>query len=130
MVETLYWKVRGALWLTCSVASITLLSMGQSSFSLQSYNILTRVLGMFGRQPLESVPRLRTALPYLVLLSLFWTAWDPTYLTIQRARVQGRDVRLHGKRNYIVSITLPIEDSSLTLFFRFAKWLRGFHDFL
>ncbi|RXW14473.1 hypothetical protein EST38_g11384 [Candolleomyces aberdarensis] len=85
LVETLSWKVRGVLWFLCSVASIVLLSMG-----------------MFGRQPLESVPRLRSALPFLVLVSLLWTVWDPTYITIQRARMQGRDVRLHGRRDYII----------------------------
>lgn len=64
---------------------------------------LIRVVGLFGRSPLSFYPQLTTMLPVLALSSLFWAAWDPTYLTVQRARIQGRDVRLHGKRSYIVS---------------------------
>ncbi|KAF8913017.1 hypothetical protein CPB84DRAFT_1841443 [Gymnopilus junonius] len=39
-------------------------------------------------------------LPLLVGISLLWTAWDPTYATFRKARQQGRDVRIQGKRAY------------------------------
>jgi hypothetical protein len=45
----------------------------------------------------------RHALPLIALCSLFWTAWDPTYYSFQKARIQGRDLRVRGKKHYIVS---------------------------
>lgn len=42
-------------------------------------------------------------LPFLVIISLLWTAWDPTYSAFRKAQLQGRDVRVKGKREYIVS---------------------------
>jgi len=42
-------------------------------------------------------------LPTLVMISLLWTAWDPTYSAFRKAQLQGRDVRVKGKRTYIVS---------------------------
>ncbi|KAJ3550294.1 hypothetical protein NMY22_g569 [Coprinellus aureogranulatus] len=77
IVKTLWWKVRGALWGACSAA-------------------------MFRRQPFSSIPYLTPVLPIFVLTSLLWAVWDPTYLTIQKSVAQGRDVRVHGKRNYII----------------------------
>lgn len=41
-------------------------------------------------------------LPTFCLFSLFYTAWDPTYYRSQKARVQGRDVRIKGKTLYVV----------------------------
>ncbi len=41
-------------------------------------------------------------LPIAALLSIFWTFWDPTYSSLQRARREGRNVRIQGKKNYIV----------------------------
>ena len=43
--------------------------------------------------------------PLLVFLSLLWTAWDPTYSSFRKAQIQGRDVRLQGKKEYIASVT-------------------------
>ena len=31
-------------------------------------------------------------------------AWDPSYAHMRRARLQGRRVNVHGRRNYIVSL--------------------------
>lgn len=44
-----------------------------------------------------------TALPILTLLSITWTAWDPTYASLRRSQIQGREVRQRGKREYNVS---------------------------
>ncbi|KAI6095514.1 hypothetical protein EDD16DRAFT_1720788 [Pisolithus croceorrhizus] len=40
-------------------------------------------------------------LPLAVFLSLLYTAWDPTYYSFKKARIQGRDVRVRGKDRYI-----------------------------
>ena len=61
---------------------------------------------MFCRYPLSSIPYLASTLPVFVVASLFWTAWDPTYMTIQGGAAQGREVRVHGKQNYIVGTSL------------------------
>lgn len=44
-----------------------------------------------------------TVLPILTLLSITWTAWDPTYASLRRSQIQGREVRQRGKREYNVS---------------------------
>ncbi|KAH9937043.1 Ima1 N-terminal domain-containing protein [Fomitopsis serialis] len=44
----------------------------------------------------------KQGLPALALLSIFWTAWDPTYGSLKRAEFQGRMVRQRGKREYNV----------------------------
>lgn len=61
---------------------------------------------MCQRHPLSSIPYLTSVLPVLVLTSLLWAVWDPTYITLQKGVVQGRDVRVHGKQKYIVRQTL------------------------
>ena len=38
----------------------------------------------------------------LVVVSIFWTAWDPTYAIVRRYQFQGRAVRVHGKTQYNV----------------------------
>ncbi|KAF6766564.1 Ima1 N-terminal domain-containing protein [Ephemerocybe angulata] len=85
VIETLAWKIRGALWVSCSVASITLMAAA-----------------IIGRRPLNFIPYSTSTLPFLVLGSLLWTMWDPTYVTIKRAYIQGRDVRVYGRTNYIL----------------------------
>lgn len=85
VLETFWWKVRGALWVGSSVASVALLS-----------------LGLLGRHPIAQIPFLTYILPVLAFVSLIWTMWDPSYVTIQKAQTQGRDVRVHGRFQYCV----------------------------
>jgi hypothetical protein len=46
---------------------------------------------------------LYSALPVLVILSILWTAWDPTYHSVRKAKLEGRALRITGKTQYIVS---------------------------
>lgn len=46
----------------------------------------------------------RPILPAITLVSIFWTAWDPTYSAFRKAQIQGRDVRIQGKTTYIVRL--------------------------
>ncbi|EAU92703.1 hypothetical protein CC1G_01748 [Coprinopsis cinerea okayama7 len=86
IVESIHWRIRGVLWLSFSFVSIASLIL-----ELMHYPTLSR---------LPSLPAY--VLPILIFVSLLWTAWDPTYLQVQKAQLQGRDVRVHGKRNYII----------------------------
>ncbi|KAI0651964.1 Ima1 N-terminal domain-containing protein [Trametes meyenii] len=79
------WKVRGCLWVGCLAASIA----GHASIAA-SYHLFT-------------VPSfVPAALPGLAVVSILWTAWNPTYAAFRRSQFQGRAVRVHGQRTYIV----------------------------
>lgn len=66
-------------------------------------------------------------LPALVVVSILWTAWDPTYATFRRAQFQGRAVRVHGKRTYNVSLLRYFTHVSqlYSLLLSFCSLLRG-----
>ncbi|KAL0951432.1 hypothetical protein HGRIS_008125 [Hohenbuehelia grisea] len=81
--ELFWWKSRGALCLLSTLASVT-------------YD----VSGAFGHPP-SWILRISDILPYLSLVSAFWHFWDPTYSSLRRSQIQGRDVRVHGKAIYI-----------------------------
>ncbi|KAF8641143.1 hypothetical protein AX17_000785 [Amanita inopinata Kibby_2008] len=83
-LEMLAWRIRGALW----TISLFITILGHSAVALR-YSI-----------PSISTP-LQSVLPILVITSLLWTAWDPTYLSFKKAQLQGRDVRVRGKQLYI-----------------------------
>ncbi|TFK77253.1 hypothetical protein BDN72DRAFT_884803 [Pluteus cervinus] len=90
-VHLLAWKIRGALWAASSFVTFV--------------GYLSAALGYTPLSPLSFTFR---ALPFLVLISVLWTFWDYTYPKVHRAQVQGRDVRVQGKRVYIAlqSVTL------------------------
>ncbi|EIW64180.1 uncharacterized protein TRAVEDRAFT_68039 [Trametes versicolor FP-101664 SS1] len=77
------WKVRGCFW----VGSLATAICGHTSIAA-SYHPFSF--------PSSMIP----VLPALVVVSILWTAWDPTYATFRRAQFQGRAVRVHGKRTY------------------------------
>ncbi|KAH7929338.1 hypothetical protein BV22DRAFT_1081109, partial [Leucogyrophana mollusca] len=77
------WRIRGLLW----VSTLLMVLMGHSA----------------GRWSFPHfVGRLLPVLPVLTLFSLLWTAWDPTYHSFRKARIQGRDLRVQGKNHYII----------------------------
>lgn len=41
--------------------------------------------------------------PLVSLASIFWQYWDPTWRTLQRAQLQGREARTDGKIVWVVS---------------------------
>ncbi|KAG6862448.1 hypothetical protein C0995_011888 [Termitomyces sp. Mi166 len=89
--EVIVWRLRGCLW------AVTFLSA-----------LLCNLAGALAIQSPYSLTIFRPILPGVVLLSLLWTVWDPTYSSLQRAKRQGRDVRVRGKDRYIASILLRI----------------------
>ncbi|KAI0815070.1 Ima1 N-terminal domain-containing protein [Irpex lacteus] len=81
--QLVMWKVRGVLWgVTLAVFLIVygIVTVGHSLPGMPSF--------------------LRTILPVIVLLSISWTAWDPTYASLKRSQLQGRAVRQRGKKEY------------------------------
>ncbi|KAF5374996.1 hypothetical protein D9758_000442 [Tetrapyrgos nigripes] len=84
--QLLIWRARGCLWcLTLCVALFgnIIAAVNESLFS-----------------PLAPLHLLPAILPLLVLVSILWTAWDPTYASVTNARIEGRDVRVQGKQTY------------------------------
>ncbi|KAF9076115.1 Ima1 N-terminal domain-containing protein [Rhodocollybia butyracea] len=83
--ELFVWRVRGVLW----AATLMLFVVGYT----------TTLLGF---RPFHRLDTLQPLSPLFILLSILWTAWDPTYSSIRTAQMQGREVRVHGKRSYNV----------------------------
>lgn len=79
------WRLRGFLWFM----TLAVVVSAHSSVLLRYH--FSDVLG-----------QVRQALPLIALCSLFWTAWDPTYYSFRKARIQGRDLRVRGKKYYII----------------------------
>ncbi|KAH9950432.1 Ima1 N-terminal domain-containing protein [Amylocystis lapponica] len=81
--EIAVWKVRGCLWfggLACVLAGYIAVVCQYS---------LPRPPAVF-----------QLVLPFVALVSILWTAWDPTYASLRRAQFQGRTVRQRGKKEY------------------------------
>ncbi|KAH9486593.1 Integral inner nuclear membrane protein ima1 [Psilocybe cubensis] len=81
--ELFWWRVRGYLWATTLCISLI------STLSIYRY------------YPFKLFSFLQPILPLVACISILWTAWDPTYATLRKSQTQGRDVRVHGKREYI-----------------------------
>lgn len=101
------WRLRGFLWFITLAVAVVAHSSGapthshRSSFTIISdFSHVAVVLKLHFPDVLGHV---RQALPLIALCSLFWTAWDPTYYSFRKARIQGRDLRVRGKKYYIVS---------------------------
>ncbi|KAF9462097.1 Ima1 N-terminal domain-containing protein [Collybia nuda] len=82
--EIMAWRARGVLWLVS--LSITFVS---------------NLGAALGARPLYRLSFMLSISPFMVLLSLFWSMWDPTYSSVQRAQRQGRNLRVQGKNMYI-----------------------------
>ncbi|KAH7912996.1 Ima1 N-terminal domain-containing protein [Hygrophoropsis aurantiaca] len=78
------WRIRGFLWVTTLAMTLT------------AHSIV-----IWDWAPPTFMNSVIPALPAFALVSIFWTAWDPTYYSFRRARIQGRDVRVQGKNLYI-----------------------------
>src|SRR6266702_3057901 len=57
------------------------------------------------------------SLTALILLSILWTAWLPTYASFRRAELQGRKVRVRGREQYAVSLTCLEEIVSVITYY-------------
>ncbi|KIJ68203.1 hypothetical protein HYDPIDRAFT_81318 [Hydnomerulius pinastri MD-312] len=107
------WRMRGALWWMSLLAVVT-----SHSAVLRGYR-LPHVLS-------HIVP----GLPVISLLSLLYTAWDPTYYRFKKARIQGRDVRVKGKTRYIILQMIAWLSRFLTSIFLVLSWHSSSRDYL
>lgn len=101
-VELYWWKIRGGLWLATSILSLMFNVSGRCQAACErsaSYSIQAAL----GYRPFFFLGVLQPIFPLFVFVSILWTVWDRTYASFRRARRQGRDVRVIGKREYIVS---------------------------
>jgi hypothetical protein len=83
--ELRWWRIRGCLWF----------------FSLL-YALLVNLIGSLGRRPPPYMSPPAHVFLLVVLCSILWAAWDPTYSAIRVSRSHGRDLRVRGKELYII----------------------------
>lgn len=105
------WRLRGALWWTTLLCAMAchLAVVLRYNFS----HILERVVPF---------------LPLAVFLSLFYTAWDPTYYSFKKARIQGRDVRVRGKGRYIaLQLTAWFSRLASSVLLAWPRYRAGHH---
>ena len=96
------WRLRGLLWfMTLAVVLVTHLTGALTHVRKPLPDIHLAVVTR--RHFPDVLGHVRPVLPVITLCSLFWTAWDPTYYSFRKARIQGRDLRVRGKKSYIVS---------------------------
>lgn len=117
--EVYWWRIRGCLFAASYAISMASSLAGEYFLCCQIYVLtLSRALfpAVYGYYPFGWSSFLYPILPVIVGISLLWTVWDPTYLSFRKAEIQGRDVRIHGKRTYNVSF-LQVRVLSLCLCF-------------
>jgi Ima1 N-terminal domain len=101
------WWIRGSLWVLNLVVSIGLSSLGLLNLYVRMENNFADlvILAMSPLHPNISVPRpLIYGLPILCLISVLWTFWDPTWLRRHRAMIKAIDLRVTGRKAWIVSL--------------------------
>lgn len=91
---------------------------GSGNFSTVITSELTTPPAAFGFRPPNQLAYRLHITPIYVLISIIWTAWDPTYSSLRKARLQGRDIRQRGKHEYIVSLFTSCFFSSVILLSR------------
>lgn len=88
--ELLIWRIRGFLWLL----SLAIAVVAYASATLD-------------RIP-PYLSSCRPYLPFMLIVSLFWTFWDPTYSRLRNYQIQGREVRVKGKRLHLILQSIPL----------------------
>lgn len=110
-IELFIWRIRGCLWAGTSLISVAFNGLCERrSLDFCVADSLIAWLAAKGYALPTSISFIQPVFPIFIFLSLFWAAWDPTYASFRRAQIQGRDVRLRGKRQYNVRGYITIED--------------------
>jgi hypothetical protein len=119
--EMIAWRARGVLW----IISLSIVFLGNfgggfiNDYPLFSAKVLTTAT--VGCRPLRGLYHMKPISPLIVLLSLLWSVWDPTYSAVRKAQRQGRDVRVRGKGVYIACFKLPFPFPTFMLTHRNRK---------
>lgn len=103
--QIVFWKVRGVLWLAYLFCALGYYALGKYACLYCHRSDLSPLPVTFGHARYHLSDSIKPCLPILVLVSILWTAWDPTYGVLKRAEYQGRIVRQRGKREYNVSLS-------------------------
>ncbi|KAI0271416.1 Ima1 N-terminal domain-containing protein [Gloeopeniophorella convolvens] len=111
--ELRWWAARGALWALTLVGAVC-----------------ADVAGAMGRLSLPERGFLAPLLPALVLVSILWTAWLPTYASFRRAELQGRKVRVRGRERYVALQAAVWVGRMLTASLFALSWHRPPLDYL
>jgi hypothetical protein len=96
------WRIRGVLWV--STAACWMLGYISSVFCVSDTQLLLANVGIdvLGYSIDPRCCRMVHVLPYLTLISVFWNYWDPTFSSVNKARIRGHEVKVEGKGVYIV----------------------------
>ena len=107
--EIIFWRIRGSLWVLNVLVSIGLSSLGLLNFISMNKIIFADIeLAMSPLRASVTVPRpLIYSLPILCLLSVLWAFWDPAWLRRHRAMIKATELRVSGRRAWIVSLNSP-----------------------
>ncbi|KAF8203181.1 Ima1 N-terminal domain-containing protein [Pholiota molesta] len=105
--EVYWWRVRGCLF--------------AASYAI---SIASSLAAVYGYYPFGWSSFLHPILPAIVAISLLWTVWDPTYLSFRKAEIQGRDVRIHGKRTYNMVQILTWSTRIFSSIILCVRWFR------
>ena len=71
--------------------------------SIQATKLIPLLLAIFNTKVVPYMMSLKYILPFIELVALLWAFWDPTYSLQFKSRVQGRPIRVEGRKIYIVS---------------------------
>ncbi|KAK0464975.1 Ima1 N-terminal domain-containing protein [Desarmillaria tabescens] len=112
-LEMLIWRCRGCLW----GASLLIAVVGYSASLLNLPVPFSNIL-------------CPPVLPIVTFVSIFWTFWDPTYSSLQRARREGRNVRIQGKKNYIALQMVSWLSRLFTSISMTIAWYRPMSNYL
>ncbi|KAI5124150.1 hypothetical protein M0805_000960 [Coniferiporia weirii] len=107
------WKVRGVLW----TASLL-------------FAILGNIAGILVVQMPIRLRMLTPALPMFALVSVAWAFWDPTYSIRQRSTIQGRQVRIEGRRTHVILQSYAWLSRLITSILLASAWLNPEWDYL
>lgn len=111
--ELRWWAARGVLWVATLVGVVSV-----------------DVAGATGRLSIPETSILIPSLTALVLLSILWTAWLPTYASFRRAELQGRKVRVRGRERYAALQIAAWLVRTLTASLITLSWHRPSMDYL
>ncbi|KAF7306774.1 Ima1-N domain-containing protein [Mycena indigotica] len=80
--ELLIWRLRGGLWATTIIISLLSNATAGLGWWPSTFNRPWLLLS-------------------LNILAIFWSFWDPTYSSFRSAKLQGRQIRVQGKKIHI-----------------------------
>ncbi|KAL5535747.1 hypothetical protein ACEPAF_3841 [Sanghuangporus sanghuang] len=107
------WRIRGVLWTMSYFIAISANAAGLFDFAIPPF-----------------LRRLAPVLPLLVLFSVVWAFWDPSYSLQQKSCGQGGKVHIGGRQRYIFLQSLAWIYRLLSSILLVCSWIKRDWDFL